>query len=88
MTHYGDDTTPDDIRRGDQCALVCPCGSRVILAWANLPEAQRFTPLRDMRAKMVCRRCGHRRPQIVISGHYGTGGQLREFWRWPPASRT
>lgn len=44
LSFYRDDTTPDDIRRGDQCSLVCQCGSSVIPAWANLPEAQRFTP--------------------------------------------
>lgn len=88
LNFYGDDTTPDDIRRGDQCALVCQCASSVIPAWAKLPQAQRFTPLRDMRAKMVCKRCGNRRPQIVIRGHHGSGGQLTELWRWPPANRT
>ena len=88
LNPYRDDTTPDDIRRGDQCALVCQCGSSVIPAWAKLPQAQRLTPLRDMRAKMVCKRCGNRRPQIVIRGHHGSGGQLTELWRWPPANRT
>lgn len=86
--HYADDTTPDDIRTGDQCALVCSCGARVILAWKALPERKRFTPLRDLRGDLVCKRCGTRRPSIVISGHYGVGGDLKEFWRWPPANRT
>lgn len=88
LNFYLDDTTPDDIRRGDWCALGCQCGSSVIPAWAKLPQAQRFTPLRDMRTKMVCERCGNRRPQIVIRGHHGSGGQLMELWRWRPANRT
>ncbi len=88
IPHYDDDTTPDDIRPGDQCSLVCPCGHRVIPAWKTLPRQQQFTPLRELRAKMVCKRCGHRRPAVVIAGHYGQGGDLKDFWRWPAANRT
>lgn len=83
IPHYTDDTTPDDVRTGDQCTLVCSCGSTVIPAWQRLPKEQQFTPLRDLRRKMVCKKCGNRSPTVVISGHYGTGGRLQEFWRWP-----
>ncbi|MET3780769.1 hypothetical protein ABIC32_001414 [Brevundimonas sp. 1080] len=56
-------------------------GISLMLCSGKLPDVQRFTPLRDMRAKMVCKRCGNRRPQIVIRRHHGSGGQLTELWQ-------
>lgn len=83
--HYADDTTPDDLRSGDQCRLECPCGHNTIPAWARLPKDQRFTPMRDLRAKMICRRCGRRRPAVVIRGMSGMTSQLHELKRWSGA---
>lgn len=85
---YRDDTTPDDIRSGDQCAIVCACGHSLVPAWRRLPQEQQFTPLRDLRSKMVCNRCGLRRPSIIIKGHFDTSSHLKELWRWPPNLRS
>lgn len=52
-------------------------------AWRRLSREQQFTPLRDLCRQMVCQRCGGRAPAVVISGRYGTGGSIQEFWRWP-----
>lgn len=81
--HYTDDTTIDDVQSGDQLSVECECGHRVMLAWRRLPTAQQFTPLRDLRRKMVCQKCGTRAPAFVIHGFKGNGSQLYEVWRWP-----
>lgn len=82
---YRDDTTIDDLQPGDQLSMLCGCGHQVWPAWATLPKAQQLTPLRDLRVKMVCRRCGRRRPTVLIAGMKGTSAHLVELWRCPPA---
>ncbi|WP_292045879.1 MULTISPECIES: hypothetical protein [unclassified Brevundimonas] len=88
MTRYTDDTTIDDVESGDQLSMRCECGNEVQLAWRLLPKAQQLTRLSDLRQKMVCRKCGARRPTLIIVGFSGMSSQLREKWRWPPAPRT
>lgn len=83
MTYYADDTTIDDVSSGNQLSCVCRCGHTTIPAWRTLPKSQQFTPLRDLRRKMICRKCGARSPTLLIHGFQGTGSALYEFWRWP-----
>lgn len=81
--HYTDDTTIDDVHAGDQLSTQCDCGHGVKLAWRRVPTEQQLTPLRDLRRKMVCTRCGARAPSLRIHGFKGTGSTLWEVWRWP-----
>jgi len=80
--HYPDDTTIDDVEPGHQVSLNCDCGRNLVPAWARWPKAARLTPLRDLRGRMKCTRCGGRRPAIVITT-FGPGGQPVEVWRYP-----
>ncbi|GLK49632.1 hypothetical protein GCM10017620_26050 [Brevundimonas intermedia] len=85
-SQYPDDTTIDDIQSGDQLSMTCECGWSGEIAWALLPQKQKFTPLRDLRRKMVCRRCGARSPRVVIKGFQGPGSALYTRWTWPPVA--
>jgi hypothetical protein len=67
-THYQDDTTIDDVPFGDRLSCLCECGHQTWPAWRTLPKATQFTPLRDLRKKIVCKRCGARNPVLVIEG--------------------
>ena len=80
---YREDTTFDDLQPGDQLSMVCACGHEAQIAWARLERRQQLTPLRDLRPAMVCRRCGRRRPTLLIQGFKGMGGDLFELWRCP-----
>ncbi|MDO9607240.1 MAG: hypothetical protein Q7J26_01845 [Brevundimonas sp.] len=84
---YRDDTTVDDIQSGDQLWLECPCGHNSMPAWRRIPKAQQFTPLKDLRRKMVCRRCGQRAPNLVIYGFDGVSSALHVQWCWPAGAR-
>ena len=83
--HYTDDTTIDDVASGDQLSAICECGHTIMLAWRRLPDEQQFAPLRDLRRKMVCKRCGARSPAMEIRGFKGSGSTLYAVWRWPKA---
>lgn len=85
---YSGDTTIDDVPSGDRLvAECCSCGWTVIPAWRTLPKRQQFTPLRDLRRKLVCTHCGTRGPNLVIEGMIDRSSQLQEYWRWPPNSK-
>ncbi len=84
--HYTDDTTIDDVPYGDRLSCVCECGHRTWPAWRTLPKEQQFTPLRDLRRKMVCKRCGARSPTLMIESMRGPGSALLVEWIYP-ASR-
>jgi len=81
---YDDDTTIDDKLSCDQLSLVCDCGHSCGVAWAHWSREMKFTPLRRLRPRMACQRCGKRNPTIIIH-EYGDGGQMRVAWRWPKA---
>ena len=81
--HYTDDTTIDDVPYGDRLSCLCECGHRTGLAWRTLPKTQQFTPLRDLRRKMVCRKCGARSPTLIIEGMRGQGSALYIEWTYP-----
>lgn len=80
---YRDDTTPDDIQPGHQVSMKCECGHLSYMAWRLLPRDQQFTPFKDLWPKMCCKRCGRRRPVVIINGVGGPGGEVMEFWRFP-----
>lgn len=80
---YAADATVDDLRSCDQLTLNCPCGWSIGPAFATWPRERRLTPLRDLRRRMVCRRCGRRGPRLVISAYGGDAGGMREVWRCP-----
>lgn len=85
MTHYRDDTTIDDVPFGDQLSCLCACGHQNLPAWRALSKATQFTPLRDLRRKMVCKRCGSRNPVLVIEGSgVSQSGYPVVIWVCPP----
>ena len=84
--HYTDDTTIDDLPYGDRLSCLCECGNQTWPAWRSLPQKVQFTPLRDLRRKMVCKRCGARSPTLVIEGMRGQGSALFVEWTYPPGA--
>lgn len=82
-SRYGDDTTVDDLVSGDRLSCLCACGNQTWPAWRKLPKEQQFTPLRDLRRKMVCKRCGARSPTLVIETMQGSGSNLVVDWVYP-----
>ena len=83
---YPDDTTIDDVLSGDRLSCLCQCGNQTWLAWRTYSQKVQFTPLRDLRSKMVCKRCGARSPTLVIEGMRGHGSALFVEWVYPPGS--
>lgn len=82
--HYQDDTTIDDVPFGDRLSCLCECGRQTWPAWRTLPKPTQFTPLRDLRKKMVCKRCGARNPVLVIEGSDATQtGRPKVVWTCP-----
>lgn len=78
---YDDDARVVDLHPGDRLEAHCPCGHKVGLAWATLPLWMQQEPLTALRQRLICRRCGKRRPPLTISGMRGKGSEVSEVWR-------
>lgn len=81
MRTYDDETTIDDKLTCDQIELACACGHRGSPSWGLWPRDVKLTPLRKIQPRMVCKRCGKRRPTIRIMSYAGRG--MRAVWQWP-----
>lgn len=83
MQGYDDDCTVNDKLSCDQIELSCACGHRAAPCWGLWPAEIRLTPLRRIQPRMVCQRCGKRRPTIAILSY--REGCMRAVWQWPKA---
>lgn len=80
---YDDETTIDDKLSCDQLEVVCRCGHRSSPSWGLWPREMKMTPLRRLNERMVCQRCGRRRPTVRILTYAGAG--MEPIWQWPKA---
>lgn len=76
---YDDDTTVDDKLTCDQIEVACLCGHTASPTWGLWPRAVKLTPLRKIQPRMICQKCGKRRPTIQITSY--TGGGMRPVWQ-------
>jgi len=80
---YDDDCTIDDKLSCDQIEVSCLCGHTAAPLWGRWPRDVKMTPLRQIQPRMVCQKCGKRRPRIAIMSY--AGGTMRAVWQWPKA---
>lgn len=81
MRTYDDDCTIDDKLSCDQIEVACSCGHRAAPCWGLWTREVKLTPLRKIQSRLVCQRCGKRRPTIAILSY--AGGRMRAVWQWP-----
>lgn len=79
---YDDDTTIDDKLSCDQFEIACSCGHKAGVTWGLWSPALKAKALRQLRSRMMCKRCGKRSPTLLFTG-YSDGGRMRTVWRYP-----